>query len=107
MKRFMAGVISQRYCSMKGVEQVPSSDVLDLMFVFVRVVTEGTVVVLEAHGSFCVDVLHGVGNYAVRIELRAEGRALSRGPWLSKSQGAARSAFRKSAASRSMSAMPE
>ncbi len=47
MTGFLTGVIPQRYCPMKGMKQVPSADVLDLMFVFVRVVTERAVVVPE------------------------------------------------------------
>ncbi len=45
---------------MKGPQQVASSDVFDLMLVFVRVVTERTVVVFETYRSFHVGVLHGV-----------------------------------------------
>ena len=44
---FLTGMIRQRYCPMQRTEQVPSVDVLDLMFVLVRVVAERAVVVHE------------------------------------------------------------
>jgi len=62
MKGSMTGIIRQRYCPMKGFEQVASADVLHQMFVFVGVVTERAVVVPEAYGSFCVGVFHRVSN---------------------------------------------
>ncbi len=60
-------VIGQRQCPMKQIEQLASADVLDLMFVFVGATTERAVVVPEPHGSFCVGMLHGVGNTASRV----------------------------------------
>ena len=44
---FLAGMIRQRYRPMKRIQQITSADVLDLMFVLIRVVAERTVVVPE------------------------------------------------------------
>ena len=44
---FLAGLIRQRYRPMKRIQQITSADVLDQMFVLIRVVAERTVVVPE------------------------------------------------------------
>jgi len=59
---FTAGIIRQGYHPMEEVKQLPSADVLHLMFVFIRAATERAVVVPEPYGSFCVGMLHGVSN---------------------------------------------
>jgi hypothetical protein len=57
----MTGVVGQRYLPVEEVVQLPPSDVKHLMFVIVRTVTEGAVVVLETYGSFRAGMVHGVG----------------------------------------------
>ena len=70
MTGILTRIISQRYCPMKRIEQVPSADVLHLMFVFVRVFAKRAAVVPEPDGSFCVGVLHGVSSTQLRMRLR-------------------------------------
>lgn len=57
----MAGVVRQRYLPVKKVVQLPPADVVHLMFVVIRAITKGTVVVLEPYGSFHAGMVHGVG----------------------------------------------
>jgi hypothetical protein len=109
MTGILTGIISQRYRPMERIEQVPSADVLHLMFVFVRVLAERAAVVPEPDGSLRVGVLHGVSSTPLRLaaDAVAEPARAERHLSSEKSQGAARSAFCSLAASRSMSATPE
>jgi hypothetical protein len=92
---------------MKRIEQVPSADVLHLMFVFVRVFAERAAVLPEPDGSLFVGVLHGVSSTQLKFDAVAEPARAERHLSSEKSHGAARSAFCSLAASRSMSAIPE
>jgi hypothetical protein len=55
------GVIQKRYLSIQESKQFPPADMVQLMFVIIRVVTERTVVVLETYRSFRVDMFHSAG----------------------------------------------
>jgi hypothetical protein len=55
------GVIRKRYLPIEESKQLPSADMVQLMFVIIRVITERTVVVLETYRSFRVDMFHSAG----------------------------------------------
>jgi hypothetical protein len=57
----LTGVIRQWYLPIEEVVQLPPPDVMHLMFVIVRTVTKGAVVVFETYGSFRTGMVHGVG----------------------------------------------
>jgi hypothetical protein len=61
----MTRVIRQRYLPIEEVVQLPPTDVIHLMFVIVRTVTKGAVVVLETYRSFRTGMVHGVGSVVV------------------------------------------
>ena len=61
----MTGVIRQRYLPIKEVVQLPPPNVMHLMFVIVRTITKGAVVVLEPYGSLRTGMVHGVGRVVV------------------------------------------
>jgi hypothetical protein len=63
----LPGVVRQRYLPIEEVVQLPPPDVIHLMFVIIRTVAKGTVVVLEPYGSFRTGVVHGVGMCGCRI----------------------------------------
>jgi hypothetical protein len=64
---FVARVVGQWYLPVQEVVQLPPPDVIHLMFVIIRTVAKGTVVVLEPYGSFRTGVVHGVGMCGCRI----------------------------------------
>jgi len=61
----MTGIIRQRYLPIEEVVQLPPPDVMHLMFVIVRTVTKGAVVILETYRSFRTGMVHGVGSVVV------------------------------------------
>lgn len=61
----MTWVVRQWYLPIKEVVQFPSTDVIHLMFVIVRTVTKGAVVILETYRSFRTGMVHGVGSVVV------------------------------------------
>jgi len=61
----VTGIVRQRYLPIEEVVQLPPPDVMHLMFVIVRTVAKGTVVVLEIYGSFRTGMVHGLGRVVV------------------------------------------